>query len=39
MAKCEFDMFYLCVGGGGEGAMIFFFDKSTTLEGESEKKP
>ena len=35
-AKGEFDM-YLCAGGGG--AMIFSFDKSTSLEGGSEKKP
>ena len=33
-AKGEFDM-YLCAGGGG--AMIFSFDKSTSLEGGSEK--
>lgn len=25
-------------GGGGGGAMIFSFDKSTSLEGGSEKK-
>ena len=37
MAKGEFDMLYLCAGGGG-GAMIFSFDKSTSLEGGSEKK-
>ena len=37
MAKGEFDMLYLCAGGGG--AMIFSFDKSTSLEGGSEKKP
>ena len=35
-AKGEFDM-YLCAGGGG--AMIFSFDKSTSLEGGSEKNP
>ena len=34
MAKGEFD-----AGGGGRGAMIFSFDKSTSLEGGSEKKP
>ena len=38
MAKGEFDMLYLCAGGGG-GAMIFSFGKSTSLEGGSEKKP
>ena len=37
MAKGEFDMLYLCSGGGG-GAGIFSFDKSTSLKG-SEKKP
>ena len=37
MAKGEFDILYLCAGGGG-GAMIFSFDKSTSLEGGSEKK-
>ena len=37
MAKGEFDMLYLCARGGG--AMIFSFDKSTSLEGGSEKKP
>ena len=37
MAEGEFDMLYLCAGGGG-GAMIFSFDKSTCLEGGSEKK-
>ena len=31
MAKGEFDMLYLCAGGGG--AMIFSFHKSTSLEG------
>jgi len=30
MAKGEFDMLYLCAG---VGAMIFSFDKSTSLEG------
>ena len=35
MAKGEFDM-YLCVGGGG--AMIFSFDKSTSLEGGGGQK-
>ena len=40
MAKGEFDMLYLCAGGGGGGggAMIFSFDKSTSLEGGSGKK-
>ena len=39
MVKGEFDMLYLCAGGGG-GAMIFSFDKSTFLEGGgAEKKP
>ena len=38
MAKGEFDMLHLCAGGGGE-AMIFSFDKSTSLEGGSEKNP
>ena len=37
MAKGEFDMLYLCAGGGG--ARIFSFDKSTSLEGGSEKNP
>ena len=37
MAKGEFDMLYLC-GGGGGGAMIFSFDKSTSLGGGLEKK-
>ena len=38
MAKGEFDMLYLCAGGGG--AMIFSCDKSTSLEGGgAEKKP
>ena len=36
MAKREFDMLYLCAGGGGGCAMIFSFDKSTSLEGGSE---
>ena len=37
MAKGEL---YLCAGmGGGGGTMIFSFDKSTSLEGGSEKKP
>ena len=36
MAKGEFDMLYLCAGGGG-GAMIFSFDKSTSLEGLQKK--
>ena len=35
MAKGEFDMLYLCAGGG---AMIFSFDKSTSLEGGLRKK-
>ena len=39
MAKGEFDMLYICAGGGEGGAMIFFFDKSTSLDGGSEKKP
>ena len=38
MAKGQFDMLYLCAGGVGEGAMIFSFDKSTSLEG-GQKKP
>ena len=33
MAKGEFDMLYLCAGGGG-GAMTFPFDNSTSLQGE-----
>ena len=38
MAKGELDMLYLCAGGGG--AMIFSFDKSTSLErGGVRKKP
>ena len=36
MAKGEFDMLYLCAGGGG--AMMFSFDKSTSLEGGVRKK-
>ena len=38
MAKGEFDMLYLCAGGGGGGAMIFSFDKSTSLERGVRKK-
>ena len=38
IAKGEFDMFCLR-GGGGGGAMIFSFDKSTSLKGGSEKPP
>ena len=38
MAKGEFDILYLCAGGGGRGAMIFSFDKSTSLEGGGQKK-
>ena len=39
MAKGEFDMSYLC-NGWGVGAMIFSFDKSTSLGGGGpEKKP
>ena len=37
MARGEFDMLCLCAGGGG-GAMIFSFDKSTSLEGGVRKK-
>ena len=37
MAKGDLNMLYLCAGGGG--AMIFSFDKSTSLEGGSEKNP
>ena len=37
LLKGEFDMLYLCAGGGG--AMMFSFDKSTSLEGGSEKNP
>ena len=36
MAKGEFDMLYLCAGG--VEAMIFSFDKSTSLEGGGQKK-
>ena len=39
MAKGEFNMLYLCAGGGGGWAMIFSFDKSLSLEGGSEKNP
>ena len=38
MAKGEFDMLYLSAAGGG-GAMIFSFDKSTSLEGGQKKNP
>ena len=40
MAKGEFDILYLRDGevGGGGGAMIFSFGKSTSLEQGSEKK-
>ena len=31
-------MLYLCAGGGGGRAMIFSFDKSTSLEGGVRKK-
>ena len=37
MAKGEFDMLYLCAGGGGGG--LCSFDKSTSLEGRSEINP
>ena len=37
MGKGKFDMLYLCAGGGE--AIMFSFDKSTSLEGRSEKKP
>ena len=37
MAKGEFDMLYLCAGEGG--AMIFSFDKSTSLGGVQKKNP
>ena len=37
-ANGEFDMLYLCAGAG-EGATIFSFDKSTSLEGGQRKKP
>lgn len=36
MAKGEFNMLYLCPVGGG--AMIFSFDKLTSLEGGGQKK-
>ena len=36
MAKGEFNMLYLCAGGGG--VMIFSFDKSTSLDGRGQKK-
>ena len=32
MVEGEFDMLYICAGGGG-GGMVFYFDKSTSLEG------
>ena len=38
MAKGEFDMLYLCAGGGGREALTFSFDKSTSLDGEGQKK-
>ena len=41
MAKDEFDR-YLCAGGRGGGgveAVIFSFDKSTSLEGGQKKNP
>ena len=38
MANGEFDMLYLCAEAG-EGATIFSFDKSTSLEGGQRKKP
>ena len=31
-------MLYLCTGVGWGGAMIFSFDKSTSLEGGGQKK-
>ena len=37
MAKGKFDILYLCAGGGG-GAIIFSFDKSTSLVGGVRKK-
>ena len=37
MANGEFDILHLCAGGGG-GAMIFSFDKSTSLEGGGVRK-
>ena len=33
MVEGEFDMLYICAGGGGGGGMVFYFDKSTSLEG------
>ena len=39
MAKGEFDMLYLCARGGGGRAMIFSFDKSTSLERGPKKNP
>ena len=43
MAEGEFGMLYLCARGGGRGegggAMIFSFDKSTSLGGGVRKKP
>ena len=36
MANGEFDILYLCAGGGG--AMIFSFDKSTSLKGGGVRK-
>ena len=38
MAKGEFDILYLCAGEAGGGAMIFSFDKSTSLERRVRKK-
>ena len=38
MAKGEFNMLYLCAVGGGEGAVLFSFDKSTSLEGGGGQK-
>ena len=38
MAKGEFDMLYLCAWGRGGVAMIFSFDKSTSLEGGGVRK-
>ena len=40
MAKGDFDMLYFCAGGA-EGAIISYFDKSTSLQGGggSEKIP
>ena len=37
MTKGEFDMLCLCAGVGW-GAMLFSFDKSTSLEGVGQKK-